>query len=353
MEYCYLGNSGLEVSRIGLGAIPFGSTLSEADSSRMVDIFSDAGGNLIDTANVYGGGLRSNHDDMAGTSERAVGKVLKGRRGKFIVATKGYWTMECEVRPNGVGLSRAYLTKNIEASLQRLNTDYIDLYQCHARDFYTPVSETMKVLDDFVRVGKIRYIGVSNWDGWHVVKANSYAAQFGLTPFVSNQVWYNLTDRVIENSVVPACKDQNVSIIAWGAIAQGFLTGRFRRGATRPERAAKFGMMIGDESSTWERLATEKSWAILDTLERIANRYGKTIPVIAGRWMLQASACDVALLGASRVEQFENILEALTFKLADDDVAELGKVSEPERPYPRNFLEIFCKRESEYYGGLR
>ena len=353
MEYCNLGNSGLEVSRVGLGAIPFGTAVTEEDSQRMLDMFSEVGGNLIDTANIYGGGLWDNHDDLAGTSERTVAKIVKGRRDRFVIATKGYWTMESKVRPNGVGLSRSYLSKQIEASLMRLNTDYIDLYQCHARDFYTPVSETMRVLDDFIKAGKIRYIGVSNWEGWHVVKANAYAAQFALAPFVSNQLWYNLVDRAIENSVVPACRDQNVSIIAWGVFAQGFLTGRYHRGDERPASPTRFDTMKEGESSSWERLSVEKNWEIINTLERIAKKHGKTLPVVAARWMFQGSACDVALLGASRLDQFTNILDTLTFELSTDDVEELNNVSEPQYPYPRNFLEIFCKRESELYGGLR
>src|SRR3972149_3603799 len=198
MEYCYLGNSGLQVSRLGLGAIPFGTTLDEKTSRRLVDAFCDAGGNLIDTSNLYGGGLKGKNKVMAGTSEKTVGRVIKTRRDRFIVATKGYWLMEDEVWPNSVGLSRNYLAKNIEDSLRRLNTDYIDLYQCHNWDFYTPVEETMRVLDDFVRAGKIRYIGVSNWDGWHVVKANVFAGASGLTPVLSNQIWYNLADRSAE-----------------------------------------------------------------------------------------------------------------------------------------------------------
>ena len=178
MEYCYLGHSGLEVSRIGLGTIPFGTVLDEKGSRNMVDMFYDAGGNYLDTANVYGGGMRGSNAEMAGTVERTVGKIIEGRRDRFVVATKGAWLMEDEMRPNAFGLSRTYLATQIEASLRRLGTDYIDLYQCHVWDPYTPMEETMRVLDDFVRAGKIRYVGVSNWDGWQVVKANMYARQY-------------------------------------------------------------------------------------------------------------------------------------------------------------------------------
>ena len=216
MEYSTLGNSGLQVSRFGLGAIQMGTSLNVPDATRMLGTFEDAGGNLIDTANIYGGGMRGSHTELAGTSERTVGKIIKGKRDRFIVATKGGWAMEDEFGPNGFGLSRAYLTKNIEASLTRLGTDYIDLYQCNCIDPYTPIEETMRVLDDFVRSGKIRYVGVSNWEGWQVVKANAFARANGLSPLVSNQIWYNLCDRSPEFSIIPACRDQQVAIIVWG-----------------------------------------------------------------------------------------------------------------------------------------
>ena len=353
MEYCNLGNSGLQVSRIGLGTVPFGTTLDKKTSQRVVDMFYDAGGNLLDTANLYGGGIYGTHSSMAGASERTVGKVIKGKRNRFIVATKGCWLMEDEVWPNRVGLSRTYLATQIEASLQRLNTDYIDLYQCHGWDFYTPVEETMQVLDDFVRDGKIRYIGVSNWDGWHVVKANTYAKFLSLTPLVANQIWYNLADRVAENSIIPACRNQNISIIAWSPLAQGFLTGRYRRGTKGPPPNSRFDLKKDNESTSWKRLAIERNWATLDVLDRIAERHGKKIANVALRWVLQADVCDVALAGFSRLEQFSDLLETLNFQLSDEEVDELREVSELPHPYPNNFLDLFCRRESPFYGGLR
>lgn len=352
MEYCRLGNSGLEVSRLGLGAIPFGTTLDVETSSKVVDVFHEAGGNLIDTSNLYGGGMVGTNTKMAGTSERTVGKVLKGRRDKFVVATKGYWLMEDNVTPNSVGLGRTYLARNIENSLKRLNTDYIDLYQCHSWDFYTPVEETMRVLDDFVRAGKIRYLGVSNWDGWHVVKANSFAKNNNLTRLVSNQVWYNLADRTVEHSILPACRDQAVSILVWGVFAQGFLTGRYRRGCKRPQKS-RFDIMKPCESSSWESLAVERNWATIDVLDRIAAEHGRTIPLISARWLMQSGTCDVILLGGSRLEQYVNTFDVSNFKLSDAEMTELTEVSESKHAYPRNFIELFGKHGSEFYGGLR
>ena len=353
MEYCRLGHSGLEVARFGLGTIPFGTVLDEAASRTLVDIYSEAGGNYLDTANVYGGGVRGSNLEMAGTAERMVGKIIKGRREHFVVATKGAWQMDDSARPNGFGLSRAYLTREIEASLRRLDTDYIDLYQCHVWDPYTPLEETMRVLDDFVRAGRIRYAGVSNWDGWQVVKANSFARQHALTPLVSNQIWYTLADRVAEFSIVPACRDQGVSIIAWGVYAEGFLTGRYRRGAQAPQPGSRFELLKESEMCSWQNLAVERNWQTLDVMARIADAHGKSVPNVALTWVLQSGMCDVALVGASRVEQFQQSMAAVDLRLSAEEVSELRLVSELAHPYPMNFWDLFCYQDSPHYGGLR
>src|SRR5262249_54777627 len=154
----------------------------------------DLGGNLIDTSNIYGARMGS-MDETLGTSERAVGQAIRGKRDRFVIATKGAWLADDRIWPNKLGLSRSHLTEQVHRSLRALDTDYIDLYQCHVWDPYTPIEETMRVLDDFVRAGKIRYVGVSNWDGWHVVKASEIARAGRLSPLVSNQIWYNLADR--------------------------------------------------------------------------------------------------------------------------------------------------------------
>jgi aryl-alcohol dehydrogenase-like predicted oxidoreductase len=355
MEYRNVGKSGLEVSRLGLGTIFFGTALDEKASQRILDMFVEAGGNLVDTANVYGGGMMGTNLKMAGTSEKMVGKVIKGKRDKLVVATKGNWLMADRVTPNSVGLSRTYLMREIEASLRRLETDYIDLYQCHCVDFYTPIEETMRVFEDFVRAGKIRYVGVSNWDGWQVVRANSYAKNANLTPFISNQIYYNIADRIAENSIIPACRDQNVSIIVWGALAQGFLAGTQKRGDQAPVKGSRLSapVMKDGESTTWKLLATEKNWAVLDALQCMASGPGRTIANLAMRWLLQNGCCDVVLMGGEKAQFYEAYLELLKFRLSDDEMLELTKLSEPEPCYPTNFQNIFCRREAEFYGGLR
>ena len=352
MEYCHLGSSGLEVSRIGLGTIPFGTLIDEGECRRIADMFLEVGGNYIDTANIYGGGIRGDNSG-AGISENIVGKVISGRRDKFVVGTKGGWLMEDFMRPNAFGLSRTYFTAQIEGSLRRLDTDYIDLYQCHVWDPYTPFEETMRVLDDFVKAGKIRYIGVSNWDGWHVVKANGITRQFNLSPIVSNQIWYNIADRVAEFSIIPACRNDNVSVIAWGALAQGFLTGRYRRGDRAPRPGARIAESKDSESSSWKNLAVERNWNTLENMDRIAKECQTSVPNVALAWLLQSGTCDVALLGPSKVEQFQDNLAGIALALSDEQMRELTKSSEPDHPYPNNFWDLFCFRGSEFYGGLR
>jgi len=350
MEYCYLGDSGLQVSRLGLGAIPFGTTLSVDESARMLDMFEQVGGNLIDTANVYGATTREDHNEKVGTSERTVGKILAGRRDRFVVATKGCWQMEVPLRPNGFGLSRAYLARNIEGSLKRLGTEYIDLYQCHCIDPYTPIEETMRVLDDFVRAGKIRYIGVSNWDGWQVARAVDHATTMGLTRVLSDQIWYNLADRVAEFSIIPACRDRKVSIIAWGALATGFLTGKYGRGDSQPRR---FDVVKDAEMCSWKNLTVERNFRTLDELRRIAQQIGQSVPSVALRWLLQAGTCDVVLVGASKLSQMEDNLRSMSFQLSDEQVESLRHVSELPHPYPHSFWEQFCYHDSPFFGGAR
>ncbi len=352
MEYSTLGNSGLQVSRFGLGAIQMGTSLNVPDATRMLGTFEDAGGNLIDTANIYGGGMRGSHTELAGTSERTVGKIIKGKRDRFIVATKGGWAMEDEFGPNGFGLSRAYLTKNIEASLTRLGTDYIDLYQCNCIDPYTPIEETMRVLDDFVRSGKIRYVGVSNWEGWQVVKANAFARANGLSPLVSNQIWYNLCDRSPEFSIIPACRDQQVAIIVWGALASTFLAARYEPG-DMPGPDSSFCHFKEGEMCSWDELNIDRNWQTLDMVKLIANNRSKTSAQVALRWLMQSGTCEVLLVSSSSVERFAENLAASDFELTEKEMSELRQVSEPHHPYPHRFWDLFCYRDSPFFGGAR
>jgi aryl-alcohol dehydrogenase-like predicted oxidoreductase len=345
MEYVHLGRSGLEVSQFGLGSAFFGTRVSNRDAATLISEFGERGGNLLDTSNIYG--------NRGGAAEMAIGAAIRGRRHEFVIATKGYWLVEDRPGPNRVGLSRTYLVRNVEASLDRLGTDYIDLFQCHIWDFYTPIDETFRVLDDLVRAGKVRYLGASNWDSWHVVRANVAADRIGAPRIVSDQVWYNLADRVMEHSILPACRDQGVSAIAWGALAQGFLTGRYRRGSTEPDAGSRTSGAVAGEPSAWGNLATEQNWRVLDALAAIASNHGVDIGNIALRWPIDSGACDVALIGGSNLDQVRSLLRSIDLGLAREEIERLREVSEPRIPYPRNFYELFCYRDSPYFGGHR
>jgi aryl-alcohol dehydrogenase (NADP+) len=319
----------------------------------VLDLYADAGGNFIDTADLYGGGRRASRNAGAGQAEVTVGRVIAGRRDRFVLATKGYWQMEADPGPNAVGLSRKHLVSAIDASLRRLGCDYIDLYQCHAWDFYTPVAETIGVLEDAVQAGKIRYFGVSNWDGWHVVKAVLLGGMSGRAGPISNQIWYTLADRSAENSVIPACRDQAVGIIAWGVLANGLLTGKYRRGQAPPSTSERFQVMRAEESSSWNRLATDQNWATLELILDLAAAHHVDPGNIATKWLLDRGNCDVALIGGSTVEHYERHLGTLDVRLSPSEFEAIDRLSAPARPYPVNLLEIFCRRESPDYGGLR
>jgi aryl-alcohol dehydrogenase-like predicted oxidoreductase len=354
MEYTTLGNTDLKVSRLGMGGIPFGSSMDAEEGRRVLDEFLDNGGNFVDTSNIYGGGMRGTHEAGVGGSETAIGKMIKGRRDRVVLATKGYWSMVEDARlPDQIGLGRNYLTKNLDASLKRLGTDYVDLYQCHAWDFDTPLEETIGVLDEFVQAGKVRHAGVSNWDGWHVVKGVGVAGALDVAPIVTDQIWYNIVDRVAERSLIPACRDQNVSIIAWGALAQGFLSGVYRRGCEGPGEEGSFAIMEDVESSSWNLLAVERNWATLDVIDGVAKAHGRTIANVAMRWLLQCGNCDVALVGGTCPEHYRDTVKIMDFELSAEDMDALNTVSTPPFCYPTNFLDLFCRKESEFYGGLR
>jgi aryl-alcohol dehydrogenase-like predicted oxidoreductase len=352
MEYRHLGTRGLEVSRIGLGTIPFGTLLDDAACDRVVSAFAEAGGNLVDTANLYGGGRRGANLGHAGEAERAVGRALKGRRHRFVVATKGYWLMEDDVTPGSVGLGRAYLTREIDASLDRLGTDHIDLYQCHAWDFDTPLEETLETLDNAVQAGKIRHFGVSNWDSWQVILAAWQADRRSLVAPISNQVWYNLLDRTIEHSVVPACRAMGMGLIAWGIGANGLLSGRYTS-RDRPPASGRFSLMRDAESVSWRRLATERSWAVIGAVRQVAAQQSLSMMRVAAAWALQRGDVDVALIGGSSAQQYLDQLTDLDRRLPADAMDALSGASRPDAPYPVDLQQVFCRRDSPDYGGLR
>ena len=261
MRYRFLGGTGLKVSELCLGAMTFGRESSEAESMRMLDRFCAVGGNFIDTANVY----------SQGVSEEIVGRWLHDkRRGHFVVATKVRFGMGGG--PNESGLSRKHILGSVEASLRRLGTDYIDLYQIHCWDNVTPLEETLSTLDVLVKSGKVRYIGASNFAGWQLQKAIDLCRAEGWERFVCLQPLYNLLDRTIEWEVLPVCRNEELGVIPWSPLRGGWLTGKYRRGmdtppeGTRIEAASEKGW-----SEAWSVYNTERTWSILDVLLAVAR----------------------------------------------------------------------------------
>jgi aryl-alcohol dehydrogenase-like predicted oxidoreductase len=327
MEYRQLGKSGIRVSVLTMGALTFGGrgvfakvgTTDLTDATRQVDLALDAGVNLVDTADAYSGGA----------SEEIVGQALKGRWDRVLVATKA--RMPTGTGPNDAGLSRHHLINACEASLRRLGTDHIDLYQVHQWDGATPLEETLSALDDLVHAGKIRYIGCSNYSGWHLMKALATADRLGLTRFVSQQIYYSLQAREAEYELIPAAVDQGVGVLVWSPLAGGLLSGKYRRGKQPPEGSRRF--------AGWNEppVHNEKQlYDIIDVLVKIADGHGTgTSPAqVALSWLLSKPAVTSLVIGARTDEQLADNLAAADLVLTADEHAQLDEVSVSPLPYP-------------------
>ncbi|OXI35768.1 aldo/keto reductase [Burkholderia aenigmatica] len=326
MEYRTLGRSGLKVPVLSFGAGTFGGTgpLFSAwgntgvdEARRLIDICLEAGVNLFDTADVY----------SDGESERVLGAALKGRRDQVLISTKtGLPTGD---GPNDAGTSRARLVRAVDAALRRLDTDYIDLLQLHAFDAGTPVEEVMSTLDDLVRAGKLRYIGVSNFAGWQIMKSLAVADQHGWSRYVANQVYYSLVGRDYEWDLMPLGADQGLGALVWSPLGWGRLTGKIRRNAPLPERSrlhetASYGPPVDDA----------RLYDVVDALDAIAEETGKTVPQIALNWLLQRPTVSSVIIGARNEEQLRQNLGAVGWALTDAQVAKLDAASAVEAPYP-------------------
>jgi aryl-alcohol dehydrogenase-like predicted oxidoreductase len=328
MYYRYLGKTGTKVSELCLGAMTFGRESSEDISRQMMDRFADAGGNFIDTADVY----------TQGVSEEIVGRWLAGkRRDDYVIATKVRFAMGDQ--PNNLGLSRKHILANVEASLRRLGTDYIDLYQVHCWDPGTPLEETLSTLDQLVRSGKVRYIGASNYSGWQLQKAVDLSRQMGWEPFVCLQPLYNLLDRSLEWELVHVCRNEGLGIIPWSPLRGGWLSGKYHRGmaapveGTRIESAEKFGW-----SESWSKYATERTWTVLDALHAVAQETGKSPAQVALNWLLQRPGITAPIIGARAMTHFEDNLGATGWTLSPEQVERLTKAGDADLPYPYDFI---------------
>jgi aryl-alcohol dehydrogenase-like predicted oxidoreductase len=324
MEQHYLGRSGLKVSEVCLGAMTFGREADEATSRRMLDAFAERGGNFVDTADVYG----------AGTSEEVVGRWLAGQdRDQWVIATKVRFPSGPGV--NEVGLSRKHVLASIDASLRRLQTDHVDLYQIHCWDRGTPLEETLTTLDTLVRQGKVRYVGASNLTGWQLQKAVDLSRQLGLEAFVSLQPQYNLLARPTEWELVPVCLAEGIGIIPWAPLRGGWLSGRYRRGMDGPPAGSRVDV-AGQKgwSETWAAYANEHTWGIVDALVEIAEARGAHPAQVAIRWVAQRPGVTAPILGASTFEQLDANLGAVGWSLTADEMDRLTAVSEVTCAYP-------------------
>jgi aryl-alcohol dehydrogenase-like predicted oxidoreductase len=329
MNYKFMGKTGLRVSELCLGAMTFGREASEEDSRGMLDRFIEAGGNLIDTADVY----------SQGGSEELLGRWLKrNKRDNLVIATKVRFGMGSG--PNDVGLSRKHILAGIEASLRRLGSDYVDLYQIHCWDNKTPLEETLGTLDTLVQSGKVRYLGASNFTGWQLQKAIDLQHQAGWEPFTCLQPQYNLLERAIEWELIPVCLNEGIGVIPWSPLRGGWLSGKYRRGMEQPPEGSRVEAAEQKGwSESWSAYANDRTWDILDVLFAVASETGKHPAQVALNWLLQKPGVTAPILGVRSMSQLENNLGAVGWSLTPEQAARLNKTSEPAMPYPYNFIQ--------------
>lgn len=324
MKYKLLGKSGLAVSELCLGTMTFGNTTSEEDSIEMIHRFVDRGGNFLDTANVY----------VNGRSEEIVGKAIKKNRSDIVLATKVRMKTSDDI--NGVGLSRKHIMDGVEASLKRLQTDYIDLYQVHVWDHATPIEETLRTLDDLVTSGKVRYIGCSNFYAWQLMKSLAYSDAARYVRFVSIQPQYSLVSRQMDREMLSLCLEEKVGIIPWAPLGGGFLTGRYDRNIPQEGRLTS---KVGE--SAWVNRALDQNFDILDALLEAAKSLGKSPAQIALRWLLQREGITSPIFGASKLDQFEDNMGALGWEMPIEVWNTLDKISALPDDYPNRFIDKF------------
>jgi aryl-alcohol dehydrogenase-like predicted oxidoreductase len=326
MQYRRLGTTGLMVSELCLGCMTFGRELDEEGSKEIVSRFLEAGGNFIDTADVY----------ERGASEEILGRALKGvRREDVVLATKVRFPMG--EGPNDVGLSRKHIISGCDASLARLGTDYVDLYQVHAWDAATPLQETLSALTDLVRAGKVRYIGVSNFAGWQLMKSLWVSDARGLERFVCLQPQYSLVERNIEREILPVCREEGLGVIPWSPLGGGFLSGKYRRGE-EPVQGSRIAEAVESMEEHWDRRATERNWRTLDVVGEVSEETGKSYAQISLNWLLRQEVVTAPIIGARNMDQLEDNLGATSWELSEEQVAQLSGVSDLEDVYPYRFI---------------
>ncbi len=338
MEYRLLGGSGFKVPVLSLGTGTFGGgnelfkawgESDVAEATRLVDICLEAGLTLFDSADIYSDGI----------AEEILGQAIKGRRDRVILSTKG--TFRAGPGPNDVGSSRHYLTRAVEGSLRRLGTDYIDLYHLHGFDALTPVEEVLGTLDDLVRAGKVRYIGCSNFSGWHLMKSLAVSTQYGLARYVAHQAYYSLVGRDYEWELMPLALDQKVGAVVWSPLGWGRLTGKVRRGQPLPETSRLRNKLATDIGPP---VSDEYVYRVVDAIDAVARETGKTVPQIALNWLLQRPSVATVIIGARNEDQLRQNLGAVGWNLTPAQVARLDAASATTPAYPYWHQRGFAER---------
>lgn len=309
MEYRKLGNSGLKVSEVGLGGNNFGWWADEATSVSVINHALDMGITFIDTADGY----------AQGQSEAFVGKAAKDRRSQVIIATK--FGAPMGKGPNERGASRYHVMEAVDASLRRLQTDYIDLYQLHLLDPSTPIEETMRALDDLIRAGKVRYIGCCNIAAWQLCEALWTSKTNGLASFITLQMRYNILERQIESELYPCCQAYNVGVVPWGSLCGGFLTGKYRQGEKGPA-----GARLSEPMPFYDYIMTEANWKKLDGLKDFAAQCGHTVGELAIAWLLSRDRVCSVIAGARTIEQVSENVKAAEWKLTADELTQIEAI---------------------------
>lgn len=324
MQYRFLGKTGLRVSELCLGGMYFGKETGEADSHLFLDTFAEAGGNLIDTADLYGNG----------SSEEVIGRWLKTRRrGDYIIATKVRYPMGDG--PNDAGLSRKHILDGVEASLRRLQTDYIDLYQVHCWDPLTPLEETLSTLDGLVKSGRVRYIGCSQHTGWQLQKAIEVSRRMGWEAYVSLQPQYNLLTRATEWELIPVCINEGVGVLPWSPLRGGWLSGKYRRGMSAPPAGSRVEAATEKgRGEAWDNYNNEDTWRVIDAVLAMAEETGKSAAQVSLKWLMQRPGVTAPILGARTLEQLQTSLGAAGWSLTADQMAVLDEASDNGVPSP-------------------
>lgn len=336
MEYRQLGGSGFKVPVLSLGTGTFGgggdffkawgSTDAEG-ARRLLDICIDAGLTMFDSADVYSSGL----------AEEILGKAIAGRRNQVIISTKA--TFRSGEGPNDVGSSRFHLTDAVDKALKRLGTDYIDLFQLHGFDAQTPVEEVLQTFDDLVRAGKIRYIGVSNFSGWHLAKSLAVSDRYGLPRYVAHQAYYSLVGRDYEWELMPLGLDQKVGAVVWSPLGWGRLTGKLRRGAALPATSR-----LHKTAAEGPPVSDDLLYRVVDAIDAIAAETGKSVPQIALNWLLQRPTVANVIIGARDEAQLRENLGAIGWSLTSEQIARLDEASTVTLPYPYWHQRGFAER---------